>query len=147
MQLFSADPTIFSKTFSIFFFKLFFLQNHPQKLLRKTQIYFFPLTALSCPNGPNRRIHLSKCGLQTNSICIRTGSLGNLNSYVLVFSLFLMLLFTFYIGWRAKDSTLACQRFPSDVEKPKWSVDVRQVFITELCMVACFYYSDFKNNQ
>ena len=48
----------------------------PQKL-KKTpfkscsenlKIPFYFLTALSCPNSPKRRIHVSKCGLQTNCI-------------------------------------------------------------------------------
>jgi hypothetical protein len=34
-------------------------KNHPQKL-RKTQIHFVFLTAMSCPNGQNRRIHVPK---------------------------------------------------------------------------------------
>ena len=38
-------------------------KNHPQKLLRKTQIHFFLLAALCCPNGQNRRIHVPNCGL------------------------------------------------------------------------------------
>ena len=37
-------------------------KKHPQELLRKTQIHFFPY-CLSCPNGPNRRIHVPKGGL------------------------------------------------------------------------------------
>ena len=53
MQLFSADATISSKKNK---------KKHPQKLLRKTQIHLFILTALSCPNGPNRRIHVPKHG-------------------------------------------------------------------------------------
>ena len=34
-------------------------KEHPQKLLRKTQIHFFPYCQLS-PNGPNRRNSCSK---------------------------------------------------------------------------------------
>ena len=54
MQFFSANPTIFSKK------NLFSPQKvekkHPRKLFRKTHIHFFFPTALSCQNGPNRRM-------------------------------------------------------------------------------------------
>ena len=46
MQLFSADDTIFKNKFK-FFFAAKSWKNHPQKLLRKTQIHFFFLTILS----------------------------------------------------------------------------------------------------
>ena len=42
MQLFSADATIFLKKFK-FFLPTKSWKNHPQKLLRKTQIHFFSL--------------------------------------------------------------------------------------------------------
>ena len=38
MQLFSEDATIFSKKLLIFFLPTKSWKNHPQKLLRKTQI-------------------------------------------------------------------------------------------------------------
>ena len=44
MQLFSADATIFKKKLS-FFLPTKNWKNHPQKLLRKTQIHSFFLTA------------------------------------------------------------------------------------------------------
>ena len=45
-QLFSADATMFSKKFRFFFFlPAKSWKNHRQKLLRKTQIHFFFLTA------------------------------------------------------------------------------------------------------
>ena len=44
MQLFSADPIMFKKII-VFFLPTKGWKNHPQKLLRKTQIHFFPLTA------------------------------------------------------------------------------------------------------
>ena len=63
MQHFSVDATIFSNFFKNHFLPTTSWKNHPQKLLRKTQIHFFFLIALSCPNGPNRRIHVPKYGL------------------------------------------------------------------------------------
>ena len=39
-----------------------------QSCSEKLKSTFFSLTALSYPNGPNRRIHVPKCGLQTNCI-------------------------------------------------------------------------------
>ena len=38
------------------------LKIHPQKLLNNTQFFFF-ITALSCPNRQNSRIHVPNCGL------------------------------------------------------------------------------------
>ena len=58
----NLKATIFSKK-SFFAHKK--LKNHPQKLLR---IHFFILTALSFPNGSNRRIHVPKYGLKNNCI-------------------------------------------------------------------------------
>ena len=45
MQLFSADATMFFLKENIFFLPLKTWKNDPQKLLRKTQIHFFSLTA------------------------------------------------------------------------------------------------------
>ena len=46
-----------------FFFKLSFF-----KVAQKNSNPLFSLTALSCPNGPDRIIYVPKCGLQTNYI-------------------------------------------------------------------------------
>ena len=43
--LFSADATMFFKKLWLFFLPTKSWKNHPQKLLRKTQIHFFFLTA------------------------------------------------------------------------------------------------------
>ena len=51
MQLFSADATIFSKKSP---------QKPPSKVVQKNSNPLFFLTALSCPNGPNRRNSCSK---------------------------------------------------------------------------------------
>ena len=66
MQLFSANATI------LVFFKYYFCPHKVEKTILKScsekfKSTFF-LTALSCPNGQNRRIHVPKCGLQTNCI-------------------------------------------------------------------------------
>ena len=60
MQFFSVNATIFKK-------KVFFphkkLKKPPSKVAQKnSNPLFFPY-CLSCPNGPNRRIHVPKCGL------------------------------------------------------------------------------------
>ena len=55
MQLFSADATIFSK--KIFFLPTKSWKKHPQKLLRKTQIHFFPY----CPEPPKRSKQKNSC--------------------------------------------------------------------------------------
>ena len=60
MQLFSVDPTIFKKK-KIFAHKK--LKKPASKIALKNSNPPFFLTALSCPNGPNRRIHVPKCGL------------------------------------------------------------------------------------
>ena len=57
-QIFSADAVIFLKNCK---------KNAPKMLKtlpsKADQKYFFFTMALSCPNGPNRRIHIPKCGL------------------------------------------------------------------------------------
>ena len=45
MKLFSADATMFLKKLKNKFLPIKSLKNHPQNLLRKTQIHFFCLTA------------------------------------------------------------------------------------------------------
>ena len=55
-QLFSAD----NKTFLIFAPKKF--KKPPSKVAQKYSFFFF-ITALRCPNGPNRSIKVPKCGL------------------------------------------------------------------------------------
>ena len=47
MQFFSVDPTIVLKKFKMFVLTTKSWKNHPQKLLRISQIHFFPLTALT----------------------------------------------------------------------------------------------------
>ena len=43
------------------------LKKTPSKVAQNNSNPLFPY-CLSCPNGPNRRIHAPKCGLQTNCI-------------------------------------------------------------------------------
>ena len=45
------------------------LKSCPEKL---KSIFF--LTALSCPIGPNRRIHIPKCGQNIDQLYIKLGS-------------------------------------------------------------------------
>ena len=59
MQLFSEDATIFKKKKNAH--KK--LKKPPSKVAQKNSNPLFFLTALSCPNGPDRRIHVPKCGL------------------------------------------------------------------------------------
>ena len=57
MQLFSADATKIKK---LKFFCPQKVENQPSKVAEKNSN---PITALSCPKGPIRRIHVPKCGL------------------------------------------------------------------------------------
>ena len=61
MQLFSADATIFKKKLS-FFLPTKNWKNHPQKLLRKTQIHFFYLLP-ELPRRPKQKNSCSKMWL------------------------------------------------------------------------------------
>ena len=59
---FSMRIQKYLKKISSFFCPQKVEKNHPQKLLRIPQIHFFPY----CPNCPNGRIPVPKCGLLTN---------------------------------------------------------------------------------
>ena len=81
-QLFSADATIFFKKW-------------PQKVEKNTfkswseiLILFF-ITALSCPNGPNRRIHVTKCGLISYTPTLYKTGILHFFSAFLFFNLFI----------------------------------------------------------
>ena len=54
MQLFSADAKMFLKMFLDFCLPTKSLKNHPQKLLRKTQIHFFSLLPAQ-PKWPKKK--------------------------------------------------------------------------------------------
>ena len=62
MQLISADATIYFLKIQ-FFFAHKKLKKQPSKVAQKnSDPLFVPYCQLS-PNGPNRRIHVPKCGL------------------------------------------------------------------------------------
>ena len=67
MQFFSADATIFSKTFGRFFCPRKLEKTTLKSCSEKLKSTFFPHCQHS-PNGPNRKIHVPKCGLQANCI-------------------------------------------------------------------------------
>ena len=67
MKLFSADATMFLKKIQIFFDHQK-LKKPPSKVAQNSSNpLFFPYCP-DCLNGPNRRIHVPKCGLLTNCI-------------------------------------------------------------------------------
>ena len=61
MQLLSVDATIFFLKIK-FFYPQKVEKNTLKSCSEKLKSTFF-LTAPSCANGPNRRIHIPKCGL------------------------------------------------------------------------------------
>ena len=63
VQLFSADPKIFPKKTFNFFLPTKSWKNHPQKLLRKTQIHFFFPYCPELPKQPKQKNSCSKLWL------------------------------------------------------------------------------------
>ena len=59
------------------------VEKNTQKLLRNTQFF----VTHSCQNGPNRRFHFPKCGLQSNCTYIELRLLGGRGGYQLIFIL------------------------------------------------------------
>jgi hypothetical protein len=43
-------------------------EKTPTKVAQKYSIFFIFITALSCPKGLKKRIHVPKCGLMTKCI-------------------------------------------------------------------------------
>ena len=68
MQLFSADATIFSKHFYIYFLSMKTLKNGPQKLLMIGPKLFFSQYWPGCPNQP--RIDFSYYKYDPRLICL-----------------------------------------------------------------------------
>ena len=70
MQLFSADATIYLKI-SKFFLPTKSWKNHPQKLLRKTQIHFFFLTAWAAKTAQTEEFLFQNVAYWL-AVCIRS---------------------------------------------------------------------------
>ena len=52
---------LFVTEFSYHMYRKNAFLNGKQKQMKPLTDFFFFITALSCPNGPNRRIHVLKC--------------------------------------------------------------------------------------
>ena len=68
MQLFSAVATMFLKRNNFFFCPQKIEKNTLKTCSEKLKSTFFHYCQHSS-NGPNRRIHVQKCGLETNWGC------------------------------------------------------------------------------
>ena len=125
MQLFSADPKTFSKTFWINFLSIKTFKNWPQELLIIRQD---PFISLSSPDhSPQLRIDFSYYEISWPDIC----SLICDQDVHLLLTLLLLLKYQFYMPWKIQPCNAGCKGLTLNI-------NIGKIFVIEILEIWCF---------